>query len=473
MPVAEAVREQMDMASAPASSPVNAPESHPGAGLSTRSRVLRMAAPVIGENLLQTLVGIVDTIFVAKLGSDALAGVGTSLQMVFLLISAVAAISIGSSILVAHAVGARATHEANRVARQAVFWSIVVSIPLSVLGAAFSYDMVAMFGLTPSVARIGGAYLQITLATSVVLMLQFALGSILRGAGDMKTPFFATLIANAINAFAAWVLIFGKLGMPALGSNGSAWAAALGRGIAVGVLVFALWQGRQGVRLFGASGWRPTWSIAQRILGLGVPAALEQLLTAGAFTALTILIARLGTDSLAAQRVAGNAMSFSLLPGFGFAIAATTLVGQSVGARRPEDAEAAAYEAMRWAMLWMGAIGICFFFGATWIMRAFSADPTVIDLGAGSLRAIAFVQPAWAVMLVLSGGLRGGGNTRFSLVVNTATLWAAVLLGWFLVVGLGYGLVASWLAFVFVSPLAAVAAALRFRKGDWKANALA
>lgn len=439
---------------------------------SIRRRVLSLATPVIAENLLQTMLGIVDTLFVARLGSAALAGVGTAIQVIFFLISALVAVAIGSSILVAHAIGAGHPAEASKIARQSIVWSLILAIPLMSAGAVLARPIVDLFGTTPEVAEIAAGYLRITLATSFLLVLTFACASSLRGAGDTRTPLFATLTANAVNAAAAWVLIFGQLGAPALGSNGSAWAASIGRAIGASILLVMLWRGRKGMTIRGRAGWLPRWAQARRILELGVPAAVEQLLVSAAFTALTILIVRLGTNALAAQRVAGNAMSLSMLPGFGFAIAATALVGQSLGARRPREAVASAKEAVKWGVVWMSCAGVLFFFGGTWIMRAFSSDPQVIELGAQCLRAIGLVQPAWAVGIVLSGALRGSGNTRFPLVVNATTIWAAVILGWVLIAVLGYGLVFAWLSFVAMAPIAAIAVVLRFRRGDWQHSSL-
>lgn len=435
---------------------------------SVRRRVLLLAGPVIGENLLQTMIGIVDTLFVSRLGADALAGVGTSIQVMFLLISVLSAVVVGGSILVAHATGAGQFGEASRLARQVVVWGILLALPLSFLGWRYATPFVALFGATPAVTAIAGAYLRVVLGTLVVLMLAFACSSVLRGAGDTRTPLFCTAVANVVNAVAAWALIFGHLGFPAMGPTGSAWAATLGRTVSATLLLVMLCRGRAGITLLGRLGWRPQWASARAILRLGLPAATEQLLVSGAFTMLTVLIARLGTDALAAQRVVGNAMSVSQLPGFGFSIAATTLVGQSIGAGKPGEGRKAALEAMRWAVLWMGTAGLFYVFGGQLIMRAFSNDPAVIAVGSAALRPIALFQPIWAVAIVLSGALRGSGDTRFPLLANASSIWASVLLAWVVVAVFANGLAGAWLCFVIVTPLAAIAIVVRFRRSDWQ-----
>lgn len=442
--------------------------SAPPAGPSIRRRVISLAAPVIGENLLQTMIGIVDTLFVSRLGANALAGVGTSIQVMFLLISVLSAVVVGGSILVAQATGAKQFADASRMARQVVVWGIILAIPLSALGWRYAGAFVTLFGATPAVTAIAASYLQIVLGTLVVLMLAFSCSSVLRGAGDTRTPLFCTFIANIVNAVAAWAFIFGHLGFPAMGPTGSAWAATLGRTVSASMLLIMLFRGRVGIRLRGRIGWRPQLASARAILRLGLPAALEQLLVTTAFTMLTVLIARLGTDALAAQRVVGNAMSVSQLPGFGFSIAATTLVGQSLGAGRPLDGRKAALEAMRWAVLWMGTAAVVYVVAGQLIMRAFSADPLVIALGSSALRPIALFQPIWAIGIVLSGALRGSGDTRFPLLANATSIWASVALAWLVVGVLGNGLPAAWLCFAAIAPLSATAVFLRFHRTDWQ-----
>lgn len=435
---------------------------------SVRRRVLLLAAPVIGENLLQTMIGIVDTLFVSRLGADALAGVGTSIQVMFLLISVLSAIVVGGSILVAHATGAGQFVEASRMARQVMVWGVLLAVPLSILGWRFAAQFVALFGATPAVTAIAAAYLRVVLGAMVVLMLAFACSSVLRGAGDTRTPLLCTAFANVVNAVAAWAFIFGHLGFPAMGPTGSAWAATLGRTVSASLLLILLFRGRVGIRLLGRFGWRPHLASARAILRLGLPAAMEQLLVSGAFTMLTVLIARLGTDALAAQRVVGNAMSVSQLPGFGFSIAATTLVGQSLGAGNPAEGRKAALEALRWAVVWMGTAGLLFVLGGQLIVRGFSTDPGVIAVGSAALRSIALFQPTWAIGIVLSGALRGAGDTRFPLLANATSIWLSVLFAWVVVVGFGHGLPEAWLCFAAVAPLAAIAMFLRFQRTDWQ-----
>ena len=191
------------------------------------------------------------------------------------------------------------------------------------------------------------------------------------------------------------------------------------------------------------------------MLRIGIPAALEQVLVSTAFLALGIVVARLGTDVLAAHRITFNALSLSFLPGIGFGIAATALVGQSIGARRIAEGAAAARVATTWAVIWMSAIAVLLFIFAPQVLGLFSSDPAVIAAGAGGLRVVALPQPFWAVLFVQSGALRGTGNTSFPLKVSGTGIWVSVGLAWLLITLFGGGLVAVWAAFLVVAPVMA------------------
>lgn len=431
---------------------------------SMEKRVLGLAWPVISENFLETMLGIVDTWLVSSLGAVALAGVGTAIQFMFFIISAMSAISVGSAVLVAQSVGARNLFRAGNLARQSLIWSLIFSIPLSLIGFFNAHGLVSIFGMEADVTRIGADYLRVTMGTVVVLVMLIIGGGALRGAGDSRTPMLVTALANVINVVLAYVLIYGKFGFPAMGAVGSAWATFISRSIALLLLLLALWQGRNDVSIQSGDTWWPDWQVARQILGIGVPAAIEQMLMSTAFLTMTTVISHLGTLELAAQRVAMNAMSLSFLPGFGFSIAATALVGQSVGARRPQDGQAAARIATRWAMIWMGSLGVIFLIFAPQIMSFFSNDPGVITIGAGGLRMVAITQPFWALGFVNSGALRGTGNTQFPLRVNTVSTWAAVGLGALFVRFISPTLAAVWAAFLFTSPVSSFLIWRRFRR---------
>lgn len=431
---------------------------------SARRRVFDLAWPVIGENFLETMLGIVDTLMVAQLGTAAIAGVGTSLQVMFFIIAALSALSVGSNVLVAQAFGARKLADASRLARQTILWSVLLSVPLALLGFFFAAPVIGIFGVEPDVAQIGVEYLQVTMATVVVIIVLFIGGGALRGVGDSQTPMRVTALANIVNIFLTYALIFGVAGLPGMGAVGSAWGSFLSRLLAMALLLRVMWRGKQGVSIAGPGSWLPDVQVAASVLRIGVPAALEQLLTSAAFTIMTMIVASLGTTALAAHRIAFNALSLSFLPGFGFGIAATALVGQSVGAQEPEEGAAATSIASWWAVLWMAIMGAISFVFATPIMRLFSQDAEVVRLGVAAIRAVALAQPFWAMIFVQSGALRGLGNTTFPLRANTAGIWLTMGLAWLAVTYFNGGISHVWSAFLISSPLMAAFLWWRLRR---------
>ncbi len=441
------------------------PPQAPPQASSMRRRVFDLAWPVISENFLQTMLGIVDTIMVARLGPAALAGVGSAIQIMFFIISALSATSVGSSVLVAQSVGAHNFQRASRLAKQSLVWSVIISIPLLLIGLVAAEPIIGIFGMEPEPSRVGADYLRVTMGTLSVLTLMLLGGGVLRGVGDSRTPMLITLLANIVNVFFTYGLIFGELGMPELGAVGSAWGTFISRVCGFAILFWVMWRGVKGVSIRGAEGWLPDWSAARQILKIGLPAATEQMLNSVAFLTMSIVVAQLGTLALAAHRVALNAMSISFLPGLGFALAATALVGQSVGARRPDDAKQVTIIATQWALVWMGLLAIVFLFFAERIIAIFTPDPTVVAMGGAGLRAIALTQPFWAINMVQSGGLRGTGNTQYPLRVGTSGIWAAVILGavFTYATSRAYGLIPIWAAFLFTAPVTALLVWRKFR----------
>ncbi len=426
-------------------------------------RVFDLAWPVIGENFLQTMLSVVDTIMVARLGPEALAGVGAALQIMFFLISALSATSVGSAVLVAQAVGGHMLARAGLLAKQSLVWSVIISIPLAVIGFFGAESIIAIFGMEPEVTQIGADYPRVTMGTVVFLTLSLLGGGVLRGAGDSRTPMLITLFANVINVFFTYGLIYGEFGMPEMGAVGSAWGTFISRVIAFSILFWVMWRGVNGVTIRGRCRLAARLGRCTSLLKIGVPAATEQVINSVGFMTMSIIVAQLGTLALAAHRVVLNAMSISFLPGFGFAMAATALVGQSIGAKRPDDAKAIVRIATQWAMVWMGTLGIGFFFFSESIIAIFTSDPEVIRMGSAGLRAIALAQPFWAIGMVHSGGLRGMGNTQYPMRVGTAGIWGAVILGGLTLTYVGGELAVIWGAFIFTSPITAFLLSRRFR----------
>ncbi|MCS6888515.1 MAG: MATE family efflux transporter [Chloroflexus sp.] len=418
-------------------------------------RVLRLAWPVIGENLLQTMLGVVDTILVASLGAVALAGVGAALQVIFVTTAALSALSVGVAVLVAQAYGGGRLAAASAVARQGLLWSILIGLPLTAIGLPLTPTLIGLFGLATDVSQVGIDYLAVTMSTITTLTMMYLIGGVLRGVGDSRTPMLITAFANVVNVIASAALIFGWLGLPALGAVGSAWGSVIARLIGAAMLVWVLWYGRNGVRAGGDGAWWPRISVLRDVLRIGMPAAIEEVLVIGAIASLTPVVATLGTVPLAAHRVAINVLSLSFLPGIGFGLAATALVGQAIGAQRPAEASTVAMIALRWTILWMGGLGVLFLIFAEGLVSIFNSDPQLVADGAAAVRVVALTQPAWALTFALGGALRGLGDTLSPLAISGTAIWVCVALALVIVTWWAPALWGVWLAFLIVGPFEA------------------
>jgi len=432
--------------------------------LALRKRVFALAWPVIFESFLETALGVVDTLLVSRIGEFAIAGIGAAIQVLFFVIAVLSALGVGSAVLVAQAFGARQLEQAGELARQSFLWGVVISIPLAFLGICYAENIAALFRLEAEVAVVAQGYIEITMGTAVVMTSRFLLGGVLRGAGDSRTPMLVTFGANIINIFLSYGLIFGKFGLPELGVLGSAWGTLIARVMALTVILIVLWRGRNGVSIRGPVLVLPNIRIARQVLDVGVPAALEQVFITGAFSVLTVAVAELGTMTLAAHRITMNALSLSFLPGFGFGMAATSLVGQCVGAKQFDQGSTVARTATRWGMLWMSTVGLIVFLFGPQIMELFSDDPNAIAIGADGLRVVALAQPFWAIIFIQSGAIRGTGNTQFPLRVNTIGVWSSCGLAAILIEFFDGGLAAVWASFLAIAPWPAAMLWWRFRR---------
>ena len=294
--------------------------------------MLTLATPIIGENLLQTAVGAVDTFMVARLGAAAVAGVGTGFELVFFIISILSAIDIGATVLVSQAIGAGDRQRANHWPGRPSSGADPGDSRLDRHVRRRADDHRALRHRARRRGR-GDDLPAVTAATSVALFLSFVCGAVLRGAGDSRTPLPAAMLANVVNVVVAYVLIFGHFGSAGAGcrrerprrrvrSLGRRRLHAAGDG-----------AGHRAISLRGRLGLASAPAFARQLLTLGVPAAVEQVLSSGAFMVLIAVVALIGTDALAAQQITFTALSLAFLPAFGFSIAATALVGQSIGAR--------------------------------------------------------------------------------------------------------------------------------------------
>jgi putative MATE family efflux protein len=432
-------------------------------------QLMRLAWPSLIENILQTMLLVCDMIFVGQLGADSIAGVGLGSQLTIFLQVLFMGLAVGNTALVARAVGAGDKQAAERVAKQSLTLAIVISVGVGAATSFFADDIVRVMGADASVNTIASGFLRIVSLFSVVMGVMFIGGGTLRGSGDTFTPMLVTGFINIINIVLDYSLIFGNLGFPRLGAVGSAIATTTARAIGAAMILYALFKRTKILPLSVRGGWGFHRDVIARILNIGLPSAAEQVVFQVGFLAFAAMAVSLGTADYAAQQIAFTINNLSIMPAFAFGVAATTLVGQNLGAKNPERAERSAYAALKNGTLWMVVMGVAFLIWREQLVRLFTTDPDVWQPSEMCLTFIAFGQPLLAVSVVLSSALRGAGDTRAMLVVTFAGIWIMrVGLGYLLGIVLGLGLFGMWIAWFSDFAVRAVLAALRFRTGRWK-----
>ena len=437
---------------------------------SIRRLVFGLAWPVIVENLLQTAVGMVDLLMVSRLGAAAIAGVGIGTQILFVILMSIGALAVSTTALVARRTGEQRPAEASRVLKQSVLLALGAGVLLALCGVPAAEHIVRLLGAESTVVTLGGSYLRITFLFSGFLIASFVLGAGLRGVGDSRKPMMAAMLINVVNISLDYVLIFGHLGFPALGVEGAAWAAAIGRSAGAAVLAFFLLRAssRQRLSLLGWEGWHPDLDIIRRLVQIGLPSLIEGLSRSLGFLMFSTIVIGLGTTVFAAQRVVFALMSLSFMPGFAFGIAASALTGQALGAERPDRARRATWFAVRSALLWMGSLAVLFFFGGPWLARLFTSDPEIVRIGSSGLKALALGQPFFACSMVLAGALRGAGDTRFPMLTSSVGMWVVRLpAAWWFALELGWGLPGAFASFALGSAIEATIMTWRYRRGHW------
>jgi len=429
-------------------------------------RVLHLAIPSAGEMLLGMLVGLVNTYLVGHLGAASLTAVGLGVQVSMAAMVLFSAVGTGATAVTARMIGAKDMKGANRVVSQSVLIAFGCGLLSSFLLVTFAEPAMVLMGATGESLAQGVLYLRIICIVFPVSSMIFVGGACLRGAGDTRTPLLVMGVVNVFNIVVAWVLVEGIGPFPALGVEGAAYGSALARFLG-GLIVFVLLlKGRSGLRLR----WRGLdREVMWRILRIGLPASLDQLIFRIGSLVWIRIVASLGTVAFAAHQIVLNGESISFMPGWGFAVAATTLVGQGLGARDHERAEKDALVAFYFSAVFMSLMGIVFFLFAAQIVGLFTDDADIIAMATLPLRLIGLVQPFLAAMMVFSGSLRGAGDTLTPMLVNGASVWLLrIPLSLLVVEWLGWGLTGVWMVMALDLTVRGIVLFWQFRVGRWK-----
>jgi len=385
---------------------------------SIRKQMFSLAVPVVLSSFLQRSVGIVDIFLVGGLGASAIAAVGVAQIMVFVVMSASWGINVGVTVLVSQLWGADRKAEAGKAAYQAMLIALLAAIVVTLVGHLAGWKVAGLLGANEQVQQILYSYSKIIFTFILFTISINVLSGIMHGTGDTRTPLYAVLIVNILHVVVAYPLIYGKLGLPALGVKGAAIAIAVSECLGAAFL-FA----RSLKRRYIVPSRKLEMGLLTMIVKLGWPIFVDRLLQNAGSMVFAKVILLYGTAVYAAHQVGLAIEAISFMPGYGIAVAAATMVGQNLGAGRPADARLSAYEANRLAVILMAGMGFVFFFFPYVLLRLFTNDPEVIRYGILYMKIVAFAQVPLAITMVLTGSLRGAGDTGFIMFATMAGMW--------------------------------------------------
>ena len=439
---------------------------------------VQLSIPSIVAQVSAIAMQYIDAAMVGRLGADAAASIGLVSTTTWLFWGTCSAAATGFSVQVAHHVGASRLAEARDVLRQAILSVFLFSLALAGIGALISGQLPVWLGGTEEINGGASAYFLIFALSLPLLQLNFLAGSMLRCSGNMRVPGLLNVLMCLLDVVFNFFLIFPTrqvewfghtLHMPGagLGVTGAALGTAAAEAVVAGLMMGYLVTRSDDLRLTGERGsFRPTWDIVRKALHISLPMGVEHVVICGAQIMTTVIVAPLGVFAIAANSFGITAESLCYMPGYGIADAATTLVGQSLGAGRKDLTRRFARITVIMGMAVMGVMGVVLYAGAPLIMSSMTPDVEVQRLGVEALRIEAFAEPMFAAAIVAYGVFVGAGNTLVPCLMNFFSIWA-VRLTLAAALAPSMGLNGVWLAMCIELCFRGIIFLIRLEKGNW------
>lgn len=432
--------------------------------------VVQIAWPSFIELTLTQLASMVDLMMVGSLGPWAITAVGLTMQPKFLMMTMFMGMNVGATALVARYKGQDSSKKANMVLNQAMLLTFTLSILASIVGFVFAEPMIKFMGASDVESLVGGTtYLKIQMIGFLPMALTTTITATLRGVGDSKTAMKYNLIGNLVNVVLNYTLIYGHFGFPEMGIAGASLATIIGQGISFLLAMRVILRKDGYIYLSLRDGFKPKMEYLKGIFNIGIPAMVEQLVMRAGMILYSKTVASLGTIAFATHQVAMNIMAMSFMSGQAFSVSATTLVGQSLGKKRPDMAQAYSSRTQRVGMIIAMIMGSVFFLFGSQIMGLYSDDIVVINEGAKILKLVALIQPFQSTQFILAGALRGAGDTRTTAIITFITI--LILRPGLAIIAINFldlGLIGAWLALGIDQLIRSVLIVMRYQSGKWK-----
>lgn len=430
--------------------------------------ILLLSIPAVLEMIMESVFVIVDIFFVSKLGSDAVATVGLTESMITIVYAISIGLATATTSIVSRRIGEKNPDGAARAAFQAIITGIAVSLIIGIPGAIFAKQLLSAMGASGEIVREMSGYASIMLGGNIVIMLLFIINAIFRSAGDAAVAMRVLWVGNIINIVLDPCLIFGLGPFPELGIKGAAIATTTGRGIAVLYQFMILFFGNKRISL-SVRHLRIDLRVIIKLLKLSFGSIGQNLIGTSSWIALVRIISEFGSEIVAGYTIAIRIISFTILPSWGISNAAATLVGQNLGAKKPERAERAVMITGWVNMILLGTVGLIYVLFPAPFIKLFISDPLVIKAGTECLRIVSIGFISYGFGMVLVNSLNGAGDTSTPLKINIFAFWMLEIpLAWFLAIRSGMGEQGVFTAIVIAETVMTITAYIIFRRGKWK-----
>ncbi len=430
--------------------------------------VLLLAVPMVMEMVMESLFALSDVFWVSRLGKNAIAVVGLTESVMTLIYAVAIGISFAATAIVARRIGEKDPAQASRAAGQVLMLGLTLALGLGAVAGLLAPRILLAMGADAQVIALGANFTRLMLGGNLTVFMIFLLNAVFRGAGDAVIAMRTLFLANTLNILLGPCFIYGVGPFPRLGLTGAAVATNLGRGIGV---CYQLWHltGRPGRVRVRLSDLTPDWAILGGILRTSGNGVLQFMINMTSWVFLFRILAHFGSQALAGYTIAMRLIIFALMPAWGLANAGATLVGQNLGAGKPERAEAAIRTALRFNVIFLGLGGLLYVAGAHLVVRAFTTDPAVYAEGVRALWIVSLAFPLYAAGMCLGGAFNGSGDTWTPTWLNFYCFWLGqVPLAWVLAVPLGLGPTGVYIAVPVSFTALTLWTGVLFRRGKWK-----
>ena len=433
-----------------------------------RKAIFLLSIPMILELVMESTFAVVDIYFVGKLGASAVATVGLTETYLFLLYSVAMGLAVAVTAIVARRIGEKKKRAAGYTAVQAIFIGLMISLPFAIAGIFYSKELLALMGADEWSIQYGYRYTQWMLGSNAVIVLLFVINAIYRGAGDAAIAMKVLWIANGINIILDPILIFGFGPIPAFGIEGAAIATTIGRGTGVAIQLWILFRGGKHIRINRSQiAW--SYSIVRNIIQRSLGGVGQMLVAMTSWIFLMRILADIGSEAVAGATIALRIMLFTLMPAWGFANAAATLVGQNLGADRPDRAESSVWKTGIYNMYFMVSVSIIYFLFNEELMSFFTSDADVIRIGSEWIQILSYSYFVYGWWMVSVQAFNGAGDTVTPTKINLVFFWLIQIpLAWYLAILLDWQHSGVFWAVFFTETSAGLFTLWLFTKGKWK-----